>query len=201
MWLHPARLAGHAMSLRMNRFLSNRWLRAVGVALALYAWPACAVDRDTSADRRPVAGGGASADAAAPPSLDFVLKDVDGKDVRLADFKGRPLLINVWATWCAPCKVEIPWFVEFADKYKDQNLTIVGISFDDSPDQIRKFAAEHHVNYTMLVGKGRDDLFAVYDPESVFPYSWFLKKDGTLQAKAFGFHPKEWFETNITGLF
>ena len=89
---------------------------------------------------------------AGTPSLDYVAQGHGRRDVRLADFKGRPLLINFWATWCPPCKAEIPWFVEFAEKYKDKNLAVLGISVDDSPEDIRKFAAEHKVNYPMLVG-------------------------------------------------
>src|SRR5262245_11444304 len=121
----------------MPRWWKSRWLRASLVALALGAWPACAAEDESD---RPGGDRKSAATAAESPSLDFVLKDMDGKDVRLADFKGRPILINVWATWCAPCKLEIPWFVEFAEKYKDKNLAIIGISFDDSPEQISKFA-------------------------------------------------------------
>jgi thiol-disulfide isomerase/thioredoxin len=174
----------------MTRFWKNRWLRAIVAALAVAAWPACVAD---PGDDGVPAGG--------TPSLDFVLKDMHGKEVRLADFKGRPLLLNIWATWCTPCKLEIPWFVEFAEKYKAQQLAVVGISVDDSPEDIRKFASDYKVNYTMLVGLGHDDLFAIYDPESVYPYSWLIKADGTVAAKALGVRPKEWFEANIKSMF
>ena len=157
------------------------------VALLVAALPACA--------RKPK-----EVPSAGTPSLDFVLTDMDGKRVDLASFKGRPILINFWATWCPPCKAEIPWFVEFAEKYKADKLAVIGISVDDKPDEIRKFAADEKVNYPMLVGDGQAELKAAFDAEAVIPVSWLIKADGTLMAKAQGIHAKEWFETNIQQL-
>src|SRR5262245_20325311 len=165
----------------------NRWLRASAVAFLLGAWPAC------SQPHREVPSAGS-------PSLDFTLADMDGKRVDLASFKGRPILINFWATWCPPCKAEIPWFIEFAEKYKGDQLAVIGISVDDKPDEIRKFAADEKVNYPMLVGDGQGELKAAFDAEAVIPVSWLIKGDGTLMAKAQGIHAKEWFETNIQQL-
>jgi peroxiredoxin len=166
----------------------NRWLRALAVALALGAWPAC---------NRNAVDSGEHADA----PLDFVLKDVDGNDVKLADFKGKPLVINFWATWCGPCKTEVPWFVEFAEKYRDQNLTIVGVSVDDTPEDIRKFSEEFKVNYPMLVGLGRDDVAKAYDAIMAIPVTWLIRPDGTVHAKVTGIHGKDWFEQQIQELF
>lgn len=173
-----------------TRLWTNRWLRAAVVAMAVAAWPACS----TSDVEREVPSAGS-------PSLDFVLKDMNGNDVRLADFKGRPVLINFWATWCPPCKAEIPWLVEFADKYKAHDLVVLGISVDDTPEDMRQFAADRKINYPLLVGNGQKALKAAYDAEVVIPVSWLIKPDGTLAAKAQGIHPKEWFETNIQALF
>ena len=174
----------------MHRLWKNRWLRSGAAALALATWPACALDSDH-----------AEVPSAGTPSLDFVLKDMDGNDVRLADLKGRPLLINFWATWCPPCKAEIPWFIEFADKYQAERLAVIGISVDDPAEDIRKFAAEYEVNYPMLVGAGHEDLRAAFDASSVIPISWLIRADGTVFAKAQGFHSKEWFESKIKALF
>jgi cytochrome c biogenesis protein CcmG/thiol:disulfide interchange protein DsbE len=163
-------------------FLQNRWLRAVIVivVVAVLGW---------SYSR-----------AGAPAALDYTLKDMHGKDVRLADFKGRPILINFWATWCPPCKAEIPWFIEFTEKYKAQNFTVIGISIDDSPEDIRKFADEYKVNYPMLVGVGEDELQQAYEAGFAVPVSWFIKADGTVATKAMGIHPKEWFEEQVKAL-
>jgi cytochrome c biogenesis protein CcmG/thiol:disulfide interchange protein DsbE len=174
----------------INILLRNRWLRAGAVAILLCSWPACAQQEEE--DEIPSAGN---------PSLDFVLKDMSGQDVRLASFKGRPVLVNFWATWCPPCKAEIPWFVEFADKYRDKNLAVIGISVDDTPEDIRAFAEEYKINYPMLVGLGHDDLRQAYDAEAIIPVSWLIKPDGSVFAKAAGIHSKEWFEDKIKALF
>jgi len=168
----------------------NRWLRAGAVAALLCAWPACAQQEED--DEIPSAGN---------PTLDFVLKDMDGKNVNLADFKGRPILINFWATWCPPCKAEIPWFIEFAEKYRDERLAVIGISVDDPAEDIRAFAEEYKVNYPMLVGLGHDELRQAYDASAIIPVSWLIKPDGTVFAKAAGIHSKDWFEDKIKALF
>lgn len=157
------------------------------VAVAIAAWPACSRNAES-----PETHGA---------NLDFVLKDVEGKDVRLADFKGKPLLVNLWATWCGPCKAEIPWFVEFAEKYKSQGFTVVGISVDDPPEDIKQFVAQYKVNYPMLVGRERDDVAKAFDAAMVIPVSWLIKADGSVHSKVTGIHGKEWFEQQIQELF
>jgi peroxiredoxin len=158
------------------------------VALALGAWPAC---------NRNALDPGEHGHA----PLDFVLQDVDGQDVNLEDLKGKPLVINFWATWCGPCKTEVPWFVEFAEKYRSQDLTIVGVSVDDSAEDIRKFSAEYNVNYPMLVGLGRDDVSKAFDALMAIPVTWLIRPDGTVHAKVTGIHGKDWFEQQIQELF
>jgi len=83
---------------------------------------------------------GAACDAdAKPANMDFLIKDLDGKDVKLSSYKGKVVLLNFWATWCGPCKAEIPGFVELQEKYK-KDLIVVGYSVDDTADKARAFA-------------------------------------------------------------
>ncbi len=147
-----------------------------------------------------VAPGGAVDRASMVANLDFTVRDMDGKDVRLADFKGRPLVLNFWATYCAPCKTEIPIFVDLVEKYRDERLAILGISVDDSPADLRPFAAEYKMNYPVLVGLGQDALLETYDAVFMIPITWFVKPDGTVHLKHPGSASREWFEEQIRAL-
>jgi peroxiredoxin len=165
----------------------RRWAAASVVAVAIAAWPGCALD-DT------VESGDRAAD------LDFTLKDMNGATVRLADFRGRPIILNFWATWCGPCKIEIPAFVDLVNQYKAQNLTVLGVSVDDSPEDLRSFAAEYRMNYPVLVGMGQDKLQETYDAVMMIPVTWFIRPDGTIHMKHQGPATKEWFETQVKAL-
>lgn len=168
-----------------KRLWKARWLRAALVAVAVSAWPACAAETDH--------GGIAN--------LDFVLKDASGNSVNLADYKGRPILLNFWATWCGPCRIETPWLVEFDAKHRSKNLAVIGVSIDDPAEDVRKFAAEYKAAYPMLLGLGHNDFIAAYEARDIIPVTWFIRSDGTVQTKAQGIHPKEWFEAQIEALF
>jgi len=171
----------------MTRWWHNRWIPALAVAATIAAWPACSRN--------------AGAPGARKANLDFVLKNFEGHDVRLADLKGKPLLINFWATWCGPCKAEIPWFVEFAGKYKAQGLEVIGISIDDPPEDIRTFAAEFKVNYPLLVGRDREDVAKAFEAGEFIPVSWLVRGDGTVQTKVSGIHGRDWFEQQLLEMF
>ena len=80
--------------------------------------------------------------------MNFTFKDLNNKDVKLSAFKGKVVLLDFWATWCGPCKIEIPWFVEFQEKYGKSGLEIIGISVDDTVAKAKPFAAEWKMNYT-----------------------------------------------------
>src|SRR5690348_552012 len=88
------------------------------------------------------------------PAPNFTLQALDGKNVSLADFRGKAVLVNFWATWCGPCKIETPWLVELQNQYGSAGLQVVGVAMDDSgKDEIEKFAKDMGVNYPVLVGK------------------------------------------------
>ena len=86
---------------------------------------------------------------------DFELDSLDGKNMKLSDFRGKAVLLNFWATWCGPCKIEMPWFVELQKEYGPQGFQIVGVAMDEdaSTEDIAKFAKQMGVNYPVLIGK------------------------------------------------
>ncbi|PYQ85391.1 MAG: hypothetical protein DMG03_09070, partial [Acidobacteria bacterium] len=103
-------------------------------------------------DAAAVAAGGACPATAKPANLNFTLKDIENKDVKLAAFKGKVILLDFWATWCGPCKIEIPWFIEFQNKYGKAGLQVVGVSIDDTLDKLKPYVAQAKMNYTVLQG-------------------------------------------------
>jgi thiol-disulfide isomerase/thioredoxin len=136
---------------------------------------------------------------AKPANWDFKLKDIEGKEVALSSFKGKVVLLNFWATWCGPCKAEIPGFVELQEKYRDK-LTIIGYSVDDTAELAKKYAAEYKMNYPILLGEGREDVQDAYGPIWGIPASFIISKDGKVCRKHMGIAPKAVFEKEIVAL-
>ena len=136
---------------------------------------------------------------AKPANFDFTIKDLDGREVALSSYKGKVVLLNFWATWCGPCKAEIPGFVELQEKYKD-DLVIVGFSVDDTADKARAFAAEYNMNYPILLGEGREDVQDAYGPIWGIPASFLISRDGRICRKHLGIAPKSVFEKEIVAL-
>jgi thiol-disulfide isomerase/thioredoxin len=139
-------------------------------------------------------------DDAKPANLDFTLKDVEGRDVSLQSFKGKVVVLDFWATWCGPCKVEIPHFIEFQEKYGQQGLQIVGISVDDTADKLAPYVKEMGMNYVVLQGLGHDDVQDAYGPILGIPVSVMISRDGKVCATHTGLTSKDVFEQEIKSL-
>jgi thiol-disulfide isomerase/thioredoxin len=138
---------------------------------------------------------------AKPANLDFTLKDIDHRDVSLADYKGKVILLDFWATWCAPCKVEIPHFIEFQEKYGKQGLQIIGISMDDTIAEIVPYAKEMKMNYPVLhVGDNQPGLDKAFGPIVGIPVSVMISRDGKICATHSGLTGRDVFEREITSL-
>ena len=137
---------------------------------------------------------------AKPANLDFTMKDIEGKDVTLESFKGKVILLDFWATWCGPCKVEIPHFIEFQQKYGDKGLQIVGISVDDPVDKLAPYAKEMGMNYPVLQGLGHDAVQDAYGPILGIPVSVIISRDGKICATHTGLTGKDVFEQEIQSL-
>jgi cytochrome c biogenesis protein CcmG/thiol:disulfide interchange protein DsbE len=136
------------------------------------------------------------------PAPDFVLENLTGQTVSLASFKGRPVLINFWATWCGPCKIETPWLVELQNEYGPKGFQIVGISTegdDLKPDDregwahdkeaIAKFVKQYHMQYPVLING--DSLANAYGGLEAMPTSVYVNREGKVVAMQLGITSKE----------
>jgi len=131
---------------------------------------------------------------------DFALQSLDGKTIHLSDFRGKAVLLNFWATWCEPCKIEMPWFVELQKQYGPEGLEIVGVSMgDDTPGEVAKFAQTMGVDYPILVGKEaqRDSVADLYGGVQFLPVSIYIDRDGKIVNKIFGLKSRSEIEDSI----
>jgi thiol-disulfide isomerase/thioredoxin len=127
---------------------------------------------------------------------DFELSALDGKKVKLSDLRGKAVLLNFWATYCGPCKIEMPWFVELQKEYGPEGFQIVGVAMDDaSTEEIAKFAKEMGVNYPILIGQ--DSVAQSYGGVSVLPTTFFIDRDGKVTAREFGLRSRSDFVDDI----
>src|SRR5690349_1036412 len=115
----------------------------------------------------------------------FTLESLDGKNVSLSELRGKAVLLNFWATWCGPCKIETPWLVELQKQYGSQGLQVIGVAMDDSgKDDIAKFAQEMGVNYPVLLGK--EAVGEEYGGVPALPESFFIGRDGKIVDRIIG---------------
>jgi peroxiredoxin len=127
----------------------------------------------------------------------FQLADVNGGQVSLADFKGKVVILDFWATWCPPCKREIPDFIQLQNQYGAKGLQIVGIALDQ-PGKVKSFVRDNGMNYTVLLGT--DEVSARYGGVESIPTTFVINKDGKIVTKFEGFRSKETFENEIKKL-
>jgi peroxiredoxin len=130
------------------------------------------------------------------PAPDFELSSLDGRKVKLSEYRGKAVLLNFWATWCSPCKVEMPWFVDLQKKYGSDGLVILGIAMDDSDaPKIAQFASEMGVNYPVLLGT--DKVSEQYGNVDYLPTSFYINRQGKIVGKGTGLLGRAEIEKNI----
>ena len=130
---------------------------------------------------------------------DFTLKDADGKTVHLADYKGKVVLLDFWATWCGPCKIEIPWFMDMQRKKKDKGLEVLGVAMDDNGwEDVKPFLADLQVNYRVVIGD--DPTSQAYGGVESLPTTFLIDRDGRIAAIHVGVASRKEFEDGIDEL-
>jgi peroxiredoxin len=168
-------------------------LRVAGIvaAAALLGLVACAPERPThSAVKK---------DGDRKHAPEFALKDAHGKLVHLADYKGKVVLLDFWATWCGPCGIEIPWFTEFERKYKDQGFEVLGVSMDDNGwKDINPFVDKRKINYRIVLGDDKTgDQFGGIE---ALPTTFVIDRAGRIASVHVGLTDKKEFENAIKEL-
>jgi peroxiredoxin len=124
------------------------------------------------------------------------LKDIKGNTVKLSDFKGKVVIVDFWATWCPPCRAEIPHFVKLQDKYAKQGLVIVGISVDEGgAEVVSSFAKANKINYPIALGN--QDVAEQYGATDGIPTTFVIDRKGNVIAKHLGFTDPDIFENEI----
>ncbi len=126
----------------------------------------------------------------------FTLKSPDGKNVSLADYKGKAVLLNFWATWCGPCKLEMPWLIDVQKKYAAQGFTVLGVSEDDGPAKdVAAFAAKMGVDYPIVMSS--DTMRKAYGGIDYLPTSYYIGRDGKVLVEIGGIVSQSEIEANI----
>jgi cytochrome c biogenesis protein CcmG/thiol:disulfide interchange protein DsbE len=153
----------------------------------------------TSCSSAPAAGAAVRPVEKRKQAPDFTLKDADGKPVKLSDYKGKVILLNFWATWCGPCKIEIPWFMDFETRFKDRGFAVLGVSTDEEGwEVVRPYIERQKVNYRMVIAT--EEVAQLYGGVESLPTSFILDREGRIASAHVGLVSKKEYQDDIEQL-
>lgn len=182
-----------------------RWMVAAAGVIAVAAiavvgyMPWRRSSRPQPASSVATTGAACPADAKAA-KFDFTLKQYGGADVALSGYKGKVVLLDFWATWCGPCKVEIPIFNDLQRQYGAQGFQALGVSVDDTEDKLKPYVESMKMAYPVLLGLGHEDIQDAYGPILGIPVTVIISRDGKICATHTGLTDREEFEREIKAL-
>jgi cytochrome c biogenesis protein CcmG/thiol:disulfide interchange protein DsbE len=116
---------------------------------------------------------------------DFLLKDLGGKEISLDDYKGKVIFLNFWATWCPPCRQEIPGFIKAYEKHKDDGLVILGVAVSDREESVKSYVEKSNMTYPIAMGDSK--IIKDYRPGNAIPATIIIDRDGNIFHKHVGF--------------
>lgn len=172
--------------------MRGRIFRSLAVVAVVAAGIGC---RDHAVPDKPQATAAVTDLGLAP---DFSLTDLSGNTLDLASYRGKVVLLDFWATWCVPCREEIPHFVELQDKYRDAGLAVIGISVDDEVAPVREYYRTLRMNYPVAMGDAA--LAARYGGVLGVPIAFIIDREGRIQRKHAGQTDAAVFERDVTEL-
>lgn len=132
------------------------------------------------------------------PAPDFQLTDLDGKNIKLSDYRGKVVLLNFWADWCPPCKRELPDLIALHRQYQDQGLAIIGIAIQSKEAKLRKLIEEQGIAYPVVIGD--DDINRRYGGIRAVPTTFVIDRQGNIIKQRLGATSKEVFEGDLKPL-
>ena len=145
----------------------------------------------------PLANSRNSIDGSPKDAPDFSLLDSNGTTLKLSDYRGKVVLLDFWATWCHGCRTEIPWYMEFQNKYKDKGLSVIGVSMDTGWNAVKPFMVKEKMNYPVVIGN--DGLLERYGSHSM-PATYLIDREGRIANYHIGVVNKDQFESEIKKL-
>ena len=172
------------------------WIRALQIGFTAFCLGVAAC---SFYDREPETHHVLKSDSKRQVAPEFALKDAGGKLVHLSDFKGKVVLLDFWATWCGPCNIEIPWFMEFERKYKDRGFEVLGVSMDDDGwKAITPFVERKKINYRIVLGDDRTG--DLYGSVEALPTTFVIDREGRIASVHVGLSGRKDFEDAIEKL-
>jgi len=175
--------------------VNRNWLVFGLLVVALAAMVVTAIRRSRSSVS--TAGASLTGNVEGATAPDFALADLStGQTVRLSSFRKKAVVLNFWATWCPPCKVEIPWFVDLQRQYAAQGLAVIGVAMDDSGrNTIARFAKDMDINYPILLGD--DNVANAYGGVEALPTTFYIDRAGKVTKRVFGLASHREMEENV----